>query len=29
VCSLADAPSALDPAAGTHGKTIVAIGGDG
>jgi NADPH:quinone reductase-like Zn-dependent oxidoreductase len=29
VCSLADAPSALDPAARTHGKTIVAIGGAG
>jgi NADPH:quinone reductase-like Zn-dependent oxidoreductase len=28
VCSLADAPSALDHAARTRGKTIVAIGGD-
>jgi NADPH:quinone reductase-like Zn-dependent oxidoreductase len=27
VCSLADAPAALDPAARTRGKTIVAIGG--
>jgi NADPH:quinone reductase-like Zn-dependent oxidoreductase len=29
VCSLADAPAALDPAVRTHGKTIVAIGGAG